>query len=93
MLIIANWFSNLSSKPDDGRLCATHWGAGIGANSWRDADVVFLFDEFYLPKTVAVSTVQGLPGHRADEGDLASMMTIRSLPACKSSAPVIAGDG
>jgi hypothetical protein len=31
-------------------------------NSWRDADVVFLFDQFYLPKTVAVATVQGLRG-------------------------------
>jgi hypothetical protein len=49
-------------------------------NSWRDADVVFLFDQFYLPKTVAVATVQGLRGHRADEGDLASMTTIRSKP-------------
>jgi hypothetical protein len=60
------------------KLCATHWGTGIGSNSWRDADVVFLFDQFYLPKTVAVATVQGLRGHRANEGDLVSMTTIRS---------------
>jgi len=60
------------------KLCATHWGAGIGSNSWRDADVVFLFDQFHLPKTIAVATVQGLRGHRANEGDLASMTTIRS---------------
>ena len=34
----------------DGRkLCATHWGTGIGSNGWKDADVVFLFDEFIYP--------------------------------------------
>jgi hypothetical protein len=31
----------------DGRvLCATHWGTGIGANTWKDADVVFLSMSF-----------------------------------------------
>jgi len=36
----------------DGRkLCATHWGTGIGSNAWRDADVVFLFDEFLRAPT------------------------------------------
>jgi len=29
----------------DGRAVAlTHWGQGIGANNWKDADVVFLLD-------------------------------------------------
>jgi hypothetical protein len=60
------------------KLCAAHWGIGIGANAWRDADVVFLFDEFFLPRRVAVATVQALRGERANEGDLASMMTLRS---------------
>ena len=31
------------------KLCATHWGSGIGSNVWQEADVVFLFDEFHLP--------------------------------------------
>ncbi len=36
----------------DGRkLCAIHWGTGIGSNDWKDADVVFLFDEFFIPRT------------------------------------------
>lgn len=59
-------------------LCATHWGTGIGSNDWKDADVVFLFDEFFIPRRIAVSTVQGLREHRADEGDLATMKTMNS---------------
>jgi hypothetical protein len=63
----------------DGRMvCATHWGTGIGTNDWKDADVVFLLDEFYIPRRTAIATVQGLRQHRADEGDLASMTTVNS---------------
>jgi hypothetical protein len=61
----------------DGRmLCATHWGTGVGSNDWRDAQVVFLFDEFYIPRRVHTATVQGLREHRANEGDLGSMKTL-----------------
>jgi len=60
------------------KLCATHWGTGIGSNDWKDADVVFLFDEFFIPRRVAVATVQGLREQRADEGDLAAMSTLNS---------------
>lgn len=60
------------------RLCVTHWGAGIGSNAWKDADVVFLFDEFILPKRVAVATAQGYREHKASEGDLGSMKTMSS---------------
>jgi hypothetical protein len=59
-------------------LCATHWGTGIGSNDWKDADVVFLFDEFFIPRRTAAATVQGLRGQRADEGDLGSMTTLNS---------------
>ena len=63
----------------DGRkLCAVHWGTGIGSNDWKDANVVFLFDEFHIPRRVVAATVQGLRGQRADEGDLASMSTLNS---------------
>ena len=31
---------------EDRKLCAIHWGTGIGENSWQDADVVLLFGEF-----------------------------------------------
>jgi hypothetical protein len=60
------------------RLCATHYGTGIGSNVWKDADVVFLFDEFFLPRRIAVATVQGLREQKANEGDLASMKTLSS---------------
>jgi hypothetical protein len=63
----------------DGRkLSVIHWGTGIGSNNWQDADVVFLFDEFFIPRRSALVTVQGLRDHRADEGDLASMNTLNS---------------
>jgi hypothetical protein len=60
------------------QLCVTHWGTGIGSNDWKDADVVFLLDEFFVPRRVSVANVQGLKGQRADEGALASMKTINS---------------
>jgi hypothetical protein len=63
----------------DGRkLCATHWGTGIGSNTWRDADVVFLFDEFHIPRRIHVATTQGYRRDRMHEGDLASMSTLNS---------------
>jgi hypothetical protein len=63
----------------DGRkLSVIHWGTGIGSNNWQDADVVFLFDEFFIPRRTALATVQGLREHRADEGDLATMNTLNS---------------
>jgi hypothetical protein len=63
----------------DGRkLCVTHWGGpGTGQNWWRDADVVFLFDEFFIPRRTAAAMVQGLRHHRADEGELAKLRTLR----------------
>jgi hypothetical protein len=64
----------------DGRkLCATHWGGlGIGVNLWREADVVFLFDEFHLPRRVTIARAQGLMSAKATEGPLAVMKTLNS---------------
>ncbi|HUI14060.1 MAG TPA: hypothetical protein VL048_11400 [Xanthobacteraceae bacterium] len=63
----------------DGRkLCATHWGTGVGSNAWREADVVFLFDEFFIPRRIAVATTQGLRGHKVNEGDLGHMKNLNS---------------
>jgi hypothetical protein len=59
-------------------LCVTHWGTGIGDNHWLDADVVFLFDEFILPRRTSISHTQGYRRHRADQGDLGSMKTMSS---------------
>jgi hypothetical protein len=57
----------------EGRNLAVAWygGYGIGANDWRDADVVLLFDEYHLPRRIVIATVQGLKGHMAGEGILA----------------------
>jgi hypothetical protein len=71
------------------KLCATHYGTGIGSNAWKDADVVFLFDEFFLPRRIAAATVQGLRGHKANEGDLALMKTVNS----KAEAVDLIGEG
>jgi hypothetical protein len=64
------------------KLCATWWGTGIGHNAWKDADVVFLFDEFFVPKRTIIATTQGLKGDKATEGALARMKGINSsVPA------------
>jgi hypothetical protein len=75
----------IGSSPQDyswdieGRYIAiTHWGVGIGANHWKDADAVFLFDEFYIPRRVAIANAQGLQEHKATEGALALMTTQNS---------------
>ena len=60
------------------KLCAVHWGTGIGSNTWRDAAAIFLMDEFHLPRRIAAAHVQGLRGHRVHEGDLPTMTTISS---------------
>jgi hypothetical protein len=70
-------------------LCVTHWGTGIGSNDWKDADVVFLLDEFFIPRRVSAAQAQGLNGHKADQGALAVMKTINS----KASAVDLLADG
>lgn len=63
----------------DGRKVATtHWGVGIGANSWKDVDTVFLFDEFFRPARANIGITQGLKGDKATEGSLGAMTTQRS---------------
>jgi hypothetical protein len=63
----------------DGRkLCATHWGTGIGENLWQDADVVLLFGEFDKPRRTSIARAQGLTNSKATEGALQSMNAINS---------------
>ena len=59
-------------------ICVTHWGTGIGNNAWKDAEVVVLCGEFHLPQRVVVANTQGYREHRAHEGDLGAMSTLRS---------------
>jgi hypothetical protein len=60
------------------KLCAVHWGTGIGDNTWMLADVVFLFDEFHLPRRTIIATAQGLQHLKATQGDLSKMKTLNS---------------
>jgi hypothetical protein len=63
----------------DGRLlCATHWGTGIGDNTWKEAEVVFLFDEFFIPRRTIIATAQGLQDRKATEGALGAMKVLNS---------------
>jgi hypothetical protein len=61
----------------EGRMVAVTWfgGIGIGANLWRDADVVIVCDDYYLPQRVVRATLQGLKEHKATEGLLADHET------------------
>jgi hypothetical protein len=60
------------------KLSTTHWGTGIGDNTWKDADVVFLFGEFWIPRRAQIAQAQGIRQHKAYEGDLAAMTTLNS---------------
>jgi len=71
------------------RVCAIHYGTGIGSNAWQDADVVFLCDEFHIPRRIAVAQLQGLREHTADEGALGAMNTLNN----KSKGVDIIADG
>jgi hypothetical protein len=59
-------------------LSCTHWGTGVGSNAWKDADVVFLFDEFHLPRRVAIAHTQGHMRAKATQGPLATMRAMNS---------------
>ena len=59
----------------EGRKVALAWwgGYGIGANDWREADVVIAFEDYQLPTRTVIATVQGLKGHMATQGALATL--------------------
>jgi hypothetical protein len=61
----------------EGRLIAVTWfgGYGIGTNLWRDADVVIVCDDYYLPQRVVRATLQGMRDDKATEGLLADHET------------------
>jgi hypothetical protein len=60
------------------KLCVTNWGGGIGSNTWQQADVVFLLDEFWIPRRQIIATAQGLLGHKAAEGPLKTLKDYNS---------------
>jgi hypothetical protein len=59
----------------NGRFIVVTWfgGYGIGANVWRDADVVIVCNDYYLPQRVVKATLQGLKGQKATEGLVAEV--------------------
>lgn len=56
--------------PFEGRQVVVTWfgGYGIGANVWREADVVIVCDDFHLPKRTIKATLLGLKERKASEG-------------------------
>jgi hypothetical protein len=61
----------------EGRLLdAVNWGRGIGDNTWREADVVFLVDEFYPRRKDIVAQTQGLLNHPVSAGPIAKMTSL-----------------
>lgn len=61
----------------DGRhISVVYYGTGIGSNHWQKAGVVFLFDDFHLPRRIGAANVQGLRGHKANEGALAGLSSL-----------------
>jgi hypothetical protein len=55
-------------------LSLTWWGGyGVGANHWKEADVVLLFDEFHLPQHATIAIAQGMKRALATEAPLAKM--------------------
>lgn len=73
-----NYMEGFKWDVEGRKLCVTHYGAGIGCNDWKEADVVLLFDEFFIPRRIAIATTQGLRDHRVDQGALSKMKTLHS---------------
>ena len=61
----------------EGRSVAiTYWGGpGIGSNDWKDAEVVFLFDEYFIPRGASIGKTQGLVLAPTSSGPIALMNT------------------
>lgn len=58
----------------DGRhVKATHWGDGIGYNSWKSATTVLLFDEFFIPRGQVIAMANGLHRAKATDGPAGGM--------------------
>ena len=63
----------IAGDPADwsGRHVSTlHWGTGIGTNSFRDCDTVFLFGEFWKPRSSTVGHTLGVTSRTASEDTL-----------------------
>jgi hypothetical protein len=71
------------------KLCATHWGSGVGSNAWKDDHAILLCDEFYTPRRSALMTAQSIRELHAHEGELGAIATVNS----KAEALVLIEEG
>jgi len=64
---------------EDRSLSLTWWGGyGIGANHWKEADVVLLFDDHHLPQHANIAVAQGVKRASATDLPLAAMTATNS---------------
>jgi hypothetical protein len=66
----------------EGRLLSLTWwgGYGVGANHWKEADVVLLFDDFHLPRHATIAITQGVKRALATQAPLSDMTAPNSIP-------------
>jgi hypothetical protein len=65
---------------EDRLLSLTWWGGyGVGANHWKEADVVLLFDDFHLPQHATIAVTQGVKRALATQAPLADMTAPNSF--------------
>jgi hypothetical protein len=66
----------------EGRLLSLTWwgGYGVGANHWKEADAVLLFDDFHLPRHANIAVTQGVKRALATQAPLADMTAPNSMP-------------
>lgn len=65
----------------EGRLLSLTWwgGYGVGANHWKEADAVLLFDDFHLPRHANIAVTQGVKRALATQAPLANMTAPNSM--------------
>jgi hypothetical protein len=65
----------------EGRLLSLTWwgGYGVGANHWKEADAVLLFDDFHLPQHANIAVTQGVKRALATQAPLADMTAPNSF--------------
>ena len=65
----------------EGRLLSFTWwgGYGVGANHWKEADAVLLFDDFHLPRHANIAVAQGVKRALATQAPLADMTAPNSF--------------
>jgi hypothetical protein len=62
-------------------LSLTWWGGyGVGANHWKEANAVLLFDDFHLPQHANIAVAQGVKRALATQAPLAEMTAPNNTP-------------